>query len=368
MNTVLLKPESPPLTPPAVKKKRDELSLCNAVFCLLVIFIHISAEPVTLYDKQSILYITTLSLWRLSSFVVQGFIFLSGVKLFLNYTPNGFSYKKFFLSRLKRVVIPYVMAACLFYAYFLATNTMEITLPGFLRHLFVGDLTSHFYFVIIICQFYLLMPLWRAMARYANPLIALVTSLVVMMIWKQYLPELLQVIFGIPEFQHNSRLFTSYVFYFILGVFCGLHYNQFTEMLRQQKKAVIIGWIVTSLINCIFIYWNSTGKYYAQWLDSFHILYCFFSIMLSLIAADRLSGARIYREKLLSFSTLMDKASYYIYLVHPLFIFVTDWVMRRAGISSISLRYLLRFIVVYALSMGLCFLWKIRGRKINPSP
>ena len=367
MNTVLLKPESPPLTPPAAKKTRDELSLCNVIFCLLVIFIHVSAEPVTLYNKQSILYIIVLSLWRLSSFVVQGFIFLSGVKLFLNYSPDRFSYKKFFLSRLKRVVIPYIMAVCLFYAYFLVTNTLEITLPGFLRHLFVGNLTSHFYFVIIICQFYLLMPLWRAMAKHSNPLIALVTALIVMMILKQYLPELLRVVFGIPEFQHNSRLFTSYVFYFILGVFCGLHYDRFMEMLRQQKKTVTIAWIVTALINCIFIYWNSTGRYYAQWLDNFHILYCFFSILLSLTAADGLCGTGIF-GKLWSFSVLMDKASYYIYLVHPLFIFVTDWVMHCAGISSISLRYLLRFLAVYALSVGLCFLRKICKRKITPSP
>ena len=97
--------------------RRDELSICNVVFCLLVIFIHVSSEPVSFYEKQSVLYVCTLSLWRMSSFVVQGFIFLSGVKFFLK--TDGFSYKKFYLSRVKRVVVPYILASCLFYAYFL---------------------------------------------------------------------------------------------------------------------------------------------------------------------------------------------------------------------------------------------------------
>lgn len=366
MNAVLSKNNTPSAAPPAEKQKRDELSVCNVVFCLLVIFIHVSAEPVTLYNKQSILYILVLSLWRLSSFVVQGFLFLSGVKLFLHYTPDGFSYKKFFFSRFKRVVIPYILAVGLFYAYFFVTNAMEITLPGFLRHLFVGDLTSHFYFVIIICQFYLLMPLWRAMAQHASPLIALPCSLILMMILKQYLPEILRVLFGIEDFRHNSRLFTSYVFYFVLGIFCGLSYERFRETLRKQKKAITIGWIVTAFINCLFLYWNSTGKYYAQWLDNFHILYSFFAILLSLLAAEKLSGTGFYREKLLPFFSRMDKVSYSVYLIHPLFIFLTDQVMRHTGISSVSLRYLLRFIVVYPLTCGVCLLWQIVRKKFSP--
>jgi len=97
-----------------------EFSICSVIFCLIVVFIHVSSEAVTLYNKQSVIYIIVLSLWRLSSFVVQGFIFLSGLKLFLK--SGGFSYKRFYISRLKRVVIPYIVVFCLFYLYFVINN------------------------------------------------------------------------------------------------------------------------------------------------------------------------------------------------------------------------------------------------------
>jgi len=361
MNTVLLKTETPAPNLPPQKKKREELSLCNVMFCLLVVFIHVSAEPVTLYLKDSILYILTLSCWRLASFVVQGFLFLSGVKLFLNSDPEGFSYPKFFLSRLKRVVLPYIGAFCLFFLYFALCSAVEVSVPAFLRHLFIGDLTSHFYFVIIICQFYLLMPLWRQMARTGSALIALPVSLILMMILKQYLPELLRVLFGVENFAHNSRLFTSYVFYFVLGVFCGLSYDSFLAHLRKQKKAVIALWTVTALVNCIFIYWNSTGKYYAGWLDNFHILYSFLSVLLFLLVSDRLTETE--HPLLQRGVRLLDRASYHIYLVHPLFIFGIDRLMGMAGLQSVSLRYLFRFLAVYALTAGMCLLWKIPARR-----
>ncbi len=345
------------------KKQREELSLCNVLFCLLVIFIHVSSEPVTLYLKDSPLYILTLSLWRLSSFVVQGFLFLSGVKLFLHYRIDGFSYPKFLLGRLKRVVLPYVVAVCLFYGYFLLFNAVTPSLPGFLRNIFIGDLSSHFYFVIIIVQFYLLMPLWRAMAKKGSALVAIVCSLLLMLILKQYLPELLSVLFGINGFAHNHRLFTSYMFYFILGVFAGLRYDEFIKTLRKQTAAVAAAWAVTAGINCLFIYWNSIGKYYALWLDNFHILYCFLSILLCLALADKAANAGAY-QKIRPLLKTIDTASYEVYLIHPLFIFMVNQVLGRLGVQSVSLRYAVRFGAVYGLCLGFCFLWRLcTGRK-----
>lgn len=356
-------PSCPDLTTnaPVRNKKRDELSLCAVIFCLLVIFIHISAEPVTSYRTDSILFILTLSLQRLSSFVVQGFLFLSGVKLFLRFRADGsdgFSYGKFYLSRLKRVVLPYLAAVVLFYAYDLVMGLKTFSLPDLIRHVFLGDLVSHFYFVVIICQFYLLIPLWRLMAKHANPIITLICTLILMMILKQHLPEILQV-FGAPWFEHNHRLFTSYVFYFVLGVFAGLHYDRFLAILREQTGFLAAAWLVTAVVNCLFLYWINIGKYYPLWLENLHILYCFLSILLTLAAADRICHTDFCRSRLHSAVSLVDKASYHIYLIHPIFIFIADQVMLGVGIDSVSLRYLIRFVVVYALSGGMSLLWKI---------
>lgn len=339
------------------KPKLSELSLCSVIFCLLVIFIHVSSEPVTSYDKQSLLYILVLSLWRLSSFVVQGFIFLSGLKLFLSYSQK-FSYKRYAVSRIKKVVIPYIIVFCLFYVYFILTNTISFTPTGFLRNLFLGDLTSHFYFVVIICQFYLLMPLWRLMARRFDPFLTLVTSLILMMILNQYLPSILSAVFGVVNFRYNSSLFSSYVFYFVFGAFCGIYYEKFRNMISARKISIAVTWGILAVLNCTFLYLNSTGKYYALWLDHFHVLYCIFSILFSLSVADTVTKSRIWKGKISAFFSLLDRASYHIYLIHPLFIFIVNGRMLRAGIASVSLRYLIRIIVTYVVSCGLCMLWQ----------
>ena len=64
-------------------QRKNELSSMNIVFCLLVIFIHVSSAPVTGLSKESWQYAVFFVPWRLSAFVVQGFIFLSGLKMFL---------------------------------------------------------------------------------------------------------------------------------------------------------------------------------------------------------------------------------------------------------------------------------------------
>ena len=64
-------------------KRRIELSLLNVLFCLIVIMIHILSYPVSQLDVGTAEYTAVMLLWRLMSFVVQGFVLLSGLKMFL---------------------------------------------------------------------------------------------------------------------------------------------------------------------------------------------------------------------------------------------------------------------------------------------
>ncbi|MBQ8696424.1 MAG: acyltransferase family protein, partial [Clostridia bacterium] len=91
-----------------VNKRKNEISYLNILFCIIVIFIHACSEPMQQYQLNSLPYYLTLSLYRLSSFVVQGFIFLSGVKLFLN-LKEPYDYVGAWLNQFKRIVLPYVL-------------------------------------------------------------------------------------------------------------------------------------------------------------------------------------------------------------------------------------------------------------------
>ena len=67
-------------------KKKTELSFLNVFFCALVILIHVLSAPVTQLEKQSVQYALVFFPWRLSAFVVQGFIFLAGLKMALGFS------------------------------------------------------------------------------------------------------------------------------------------------------------------------------------------------------------------------------------------------------------------------------------------
>ena len=96
------------------QKRLSELSYMNLFYCVLVVFIHVSSEPVTTLERSSLQYFAVMIPWRLSAFVVQGFIFLSGVKLFLN-MREPFDTVAFWCKRVKSIILPYILWVLIYY-------------------------------------------------------------------------------------------------------------------------------------------------------------------------------------------------------------------------------------------------------------
>ena len=333
-------------TVPPQSRRREELSLCNVAFAVLVIFIHTIAEPAAGYEKDSLLYFLALGAWRLSSFVVQGYIFLSGVKLFLH--SKNVSAGAFYLGRLRRVVLPYIADCCLFALHGILTGTMQLTPASFLTGLLTGKLCGHFYYVILIVQFYLLTPLWQKCIRKTDPVLGCLTALMVMAICKIYMPDLLQFLTGRP-FTENSLLFTSYLFYFIAGTYCGMAYDRFRIFLERYRLSLLVTWGILGIINWVFLWMQYRGIYYAPWLELFHVLYCMYAIAGALSLGVLLQDKKLFQTK---FFRLADRWSYHVYLLHPLVIFLGDSVFHRIGLQSLTVRFGLRAVLVYG-SMAL---------------
>ena len=74
----------------------------------MVVFIHVSSIPVSQLQKDSLQYLGVMLPWRLSAFVVQGFIFLSGLKFFMKGTEK-FNYLTFLKKRIKTILLPYII-------------------------------------------------------------------------------------------------------------------------------------------------------------------------------------------------------------------------------------------------------------------
>ncbi len=365
-------------------RRREELSICNVFYAILVILIHLLAEPVSQFDKGSVAYLVSSFLWRISSFVVQGYFFMSGTKLFLGGSPVSKKsppkhrdsaqkvsiftkiqvhlspWCRFYGSRLRRVVVPYVVIYCLFALYLTLTGAIEPTITNLVAGFFTGKLCGHFYYVILICQFYLLMPLWQHLVRKSHPAFLLPVAMLVTILCKIYMPSIVELVTKQP-FDDNGLLFTSYLFYFIAGAAIGPVYDRFRVFLAEKQKSLVVGWTFLGVTDWLLFWLMSKGVFYLPWLELYHMLYCLYAIPATLSLAAHFRSFPFFQSKL--FSTL-DRWSYHVYLLHPLFIFLFTSFLNRTGVTSLTLRFLLLLLLVYGTMILFCLLYE-KCRKLS---
>ncbi len=342
-----------------MEKRKTEITLTSIIFMLLVIFIHTSSDAVKSYPVESFGFALVCVLNRLASFVVQGFIFLAGLRAFINYRED-FSLGKYYLSRLLRVVLPYFVIYNIFYVYLSLTHMITPSVPHYFENLLTGGLVAHFYFVIIIIQFYLLIPLWRWMYRKVRAVIAIPLSLLITLMAKVAIPEFYRLAFQ-QEFPYESIVFLSYLFYFVLGIYAAKYYGQFCEYLRKKKLLVTVSWIVCGAVTATLLYVIRRNWYYPQWAENMHVLYSAAAIMFFFMIGICLSGRKFADS---GFTGLIDRSSYLIYLIHPAFIFVIDSLMLNLGIESVTLKLVIRLVLTVAVSVAVCVLYTFLKEKI----
>lgn len=334
-------------------KKKYEISFLNTLFCVLVVFIHVASAPVTALEKNTLQWFTVFIPWRLSAFVVQGFIFLSGMKMFLHFkTDEKFDYKKYYISRLKKIVLPYVFCVCLFYVYFLRHGYFNFDFSDLLLYILNGTLVSHFYFVVVIVQFYLLRPLWQKMLRNVSAVCAILVSAAVTVFALYFQQTVLSSILQ-KNFVFNDRVFTTYLIYWILGCYAGANYSVFFKLL-ERIKTISIEFFAVTAAELVLSYLHFSGLKNIAYLELVHVVYCvsaiaFFSAV-SLKISESIMKIKIFAS--------VDRLSYYIYLIHPLLIIIADDKMNQLKIYDFGIAFVLRGIAAYVGTITVCWVYQ----------
>jgi peptidoglycan/LPS O-acetylase OafA/YrhL len=309
-------------------------------------------------EKSSWQYALVFFPWRLSGFVVQGFIFLSGIKLFLN-RPEVFDYKKFYIGRLIKIVIPYLLWNIIYYIYFIAAGYEHFSPGAFLNYILTGTLVSPFYFIVVIVQFYALAPLWHRLVKNVHPGIALVFAAILTFFLSQQLPELLRLFLPEVQFPYNDRVFTTYLLYWAAGCYAGANYEGIKTAARNNRGFITIVFFVFTVAEAVLSYIHFSGIRAINWLESIHFLYCAGAVLFIFTLFTVLYDNRVLKNRLIRET---DKASYGIFLMHCLVIYLVNALMSRFGIASVSLTYFIRIVAVYSISIGCCILWN-QGKK-----
>lgn len=347
------------------KTRKNEISLINIALCFCVIFIHAASSILGKLDLASWQYAVVMSVWKLSSCAVPGFFFLSALKLSLGADKSDFSYIRYILSRIKRVWLPYAAAVIVYFLYFVHYGYMTFDIPEAVKLLFDGNMSAHFYFVVAVMQFYLLAPLWRWLAKKLDdPLFAVIAILLASLLgllFGQYLVDFIYVFYKGGVFPYSDRVFTTYILWWVMGLAAGRHYERIKASLTKHIAPITVLFAFSALHNVFLTYVHNTGKTWVYWLDTAHSFYVICAVMFMLALSVRLSETLFASSRPIRY---IDRASYSIYLWHPLALYISDTVIAGKTLS-VSALFGIRLAFAFVGTIAVCVAVAVITEKVS---
>lgn len=334
----------------AEKKRLNELSVLNLLFCFMVLWSHCSGQPITVLEHSSWQYGVMICLQRLTFVSVSGFFFLSGLKLTLSSGPLQLG--RYYGKRVKSIFLPYLLAVAVYYVYFMRHGYFGFSLPALIGYAIRGDLSAPFYFVVALAQFVLLVPLFRWLARRWSPVLLIPLALGITLLSAQYLNDMLHLLSPALSFAYGDRLFTTFLVYYLAGCCAGRSYERFTQLLRENFSLLAAAALFLAAADVVCSWRLFVSGDRVPFLETLHTLY-----QLTAIPALYALALR-FPVRLPPLAQKMDRASFLVYLYHSLIIvWFNDW-LPRLGITKVSLQFLLRVAFVYPVTFLLCILWQ----------
>lgn len=323
----------------------------NILFCMGVILIHVLSDAVTGLPRDAAAYRLVYNTWRLLTCAVPGFIFLSGLKLSLRPITD---YKRFYMRRVTSVLIPYLIWMPVYYFFSWKLHYYpEIGVKDFFIKLADGTSTAHFYFIIVILQFYLMMPLWQLIVRKLHPIPVLIVCAVITGWSQAWLPVITENN-GITLPLTNDRLFTNYLLAWACGCFCGAYYDIVSRQVYRFRYLIYAVFVLLAAADLKFVHYvNTTGEIYLQlyYVNSAYAIAAIFALMALMIGIAKKKSAG-------GFIALLDRSSYYIYLVHLLVLMLArELVSRVFPESGVLYRTAVYFAAVYGISIAVSMLY-----------
>lgn len=329
-----------------MKKRKFEISYMNILLCLGVIAIHVLSEPINKLDRSTMPFICSFIPWRMLSCAVPGFIFLSGLKLSLKPVTN---WRSFYWRRFTSVIIAYLIWMPVYYFFSWKLGYYEaIGISDFFTKLIDGTSTAHFYFIVVIVQFYLLHPLWQALTR-LNAVPVIIAAAIVTGFSQVWLPIYFDN-WGFVPFYTNDRLFTNYLLYYILGCYIGRNYDSFTELLKKFRIPTYALFVWIAVVDLFFSYRVLAYHEINLWLYYVNIAYCVFAMLSVLAFCSKFAQ----KHSPSGFIICLDQSSYYIYLSHLLVLMIAKYALDIVGISGVLDRFPIITIATYIIPVTVC--------------
>jgi len=338
--------------PPTAKKRKPELAWMSLAFCMMVLFSHCAGHPITHLRTDSWQFALLLLLQRLTYVSVYGFFVISGVKFTLP-RSKPLQWGDYFKSRAKGLLLPYLAANVIYYAFYCWVVKYYIFDWGdFLEYLLHGNLVSPFYYLIVMFQLTLLGPAFKWVAEHIDWKIALPVALVISWGSELYLAQFIGWLIPGYEYRWSDRTVTTYLVYYLAGCYIGRNYDGFTARLKKAWLPVTAAFILLAGANLTFVYRLRVLGIWSELVSYSHLAYLIAAILFCFCAALWLDRPL---PKLLA---RVEKASFLIYLYHSILISALEWLSFRLNITDVGLLFALRVPLIYIGTPILCILWQ----------
>lgn len=312
------------------------ITVMNAVLCLCVVMIHLTAVPVV--------HLTYGGFYQIMAFInkalcfsVPAFIFLSGYKLYGKYDNEKIDISGFYIGRIKKIILPYCISVFAYFIYFYSKEMASFSeLP---ENIFFGTRDSHFYYIIIAIQLYLVFPLISYVFKKLPGIITIVSLFITV------------ICVGFARFLYADRFIGTYIFYFVMGMFFSKY-----KIAEKCEKHVFIGAgiYLLSLIAHVGIKRMTEYKGMAYPGENYiNLIYVLLSVVFLLGICIRLA---VKSDFIYGISRKISGVSFSVYLYHVLVMrFLRYDVLRSLNLTVKNLFFLLTLLLyliifIYAFS------------------
>ncbi len=312
-----------------------------------VVAIHSTAIGYTFKDT-SIDFNLTVFWKQMINFSVPMFIAISGFFLANKETNTKESYLRFIKKQVPRVLIPYLLWSVLYLG---KAFLRGASLSDLIYRLFTFDSSFHFYFIILIIEYYLLLPLLQKLATVKGLIIsALISGLSCFLIF--YLRFYSEI--KLPYFMGGSA--PTFLIFYVLGIYLR---NNTIRLNNRALILLLVSGLALSLVETYMLYHKFNDIEYsvtAVKVSSF--VYSTFVILFAFKNADR----TYTKTKLLAY---IGGISFGIYLSHIFFMQGVHTIIINKLLPILKESALLYQFTLIALTLSCCIVFALITRKIN---
>ena len=233
----------------------------------------------------------------------------------------------------------------------LARGQYTLDFGQLIRFIYTGEITAHLYFIIAIIQLYLITPVLKKIIENNNKKVVIILCGII---------TIMTVVF-LYKYSFYNRIFTRYLFCYILGCYAGKNYDIFINILRKYKIPIYCTYIVALFFELsssyLFAYQNLPAIIQQLVTMTYMPIAVIFIYSLSLNIVDKF---HISKQGIIN---IINKNSYFIYLYHILTIWIADIILSKISITNIWIALLTRILITTVI-LCICFLLKRMYRDV----